>query len=307
VVAPGNRIDLIKIAFLLRVADAMHLDRRRAPEFLRKLLNPQGVSEQHWAFQARMAVPYVEREALVYSAAPAFSRDVAEAWWLAYDALTVVDEELRAADDLLQKRGNIRLTANRVKGISSPREFSSIVETTGWVPVESTVRVSDVPKIVSTLGGAKLYGEDPTAAIREIIQNAADAIEARRRLEDRSSDWGLITIGLKEENDTTWLEIEDNGVGMPSQVLTGPLIDFGNSFRRSPLAAEVFPGIQASGMSPRGKYGIGFFSVFMLGSRVRVSSRQYDKSSDFNSDLGISERTWLAANPLRDRCQGSAA
>jgi hypothetical protein len=61
----GARIDLVKIACLLRIADAMHIDRRRAPAFLRKLLNPKGISAHHWAFQERMAVPFIEKEALV--------------------------------------------------------------------------------------------------------------------------------------------------------------------------------------------------------------------------------------------------
>lgn len=292
----GNRIDLIKIASLLRISDAMHLDRRRAPTFLRKLLNPIGESEKHWIFQERMAVPYVENDALVYSAAPAFELDVADAWWLAYDALTSVDRELRGVDHLLQKRSSPRLNANRIKGIDSPTQLSHFVETTDWVPVNSTVRVSDVPKIVSTLGGRKLYGNDSRSALRELLQNAADAIDARRKLQKRDPDWGTITVSLETIEDEEWLTVDDTGVGMSSAVLTGPLIDFGNSFWRTPLAAEEFPGLHASGVSPRGHYGIGFFSVFMLGSRVVVSSRKFDKASDSIRTLEF--RDGLSSRPI---------
>jgi hypothetical protein len=274
------RIDLVKIASLLRVSDAMHLDRRRAPAFLAKLLQPEGISASHWAYQERMAVPFIEGEALIYSAAPAFELAHSEAWWLAYDAATMVDRELREVDHLLQRRGGGRLAANRVKAVGSPEDFSKHVETSGWVPVDSTVRVSDVPKIVATLGGSKLYGDDPKAAIRELIQNAADAIDARRRLQKRPEDWGGIAVGITESDDGYWLYVEDTGIGMSSAVLTGPLIDFGNSFWRSPFAAEEFPGIQAAGISATGRYGIGFFSVFMLGDRVRVISRRYDRGSE---------------------------
>lgn len=288
----NSKISLLKIASMLRVSDAIHLDRRRAPAFLRKLLNPEGVSANHWSFQERMAVPFIESSALVYSAAPAFDISVAEAWWLAFDAVSMVDKELRQVDHLLQKRGITRLNATRVEGVGSPTELARYVETSGWVPVDSTVRVSDVPKIVATLGGSKLYGDDPLAAIRELIQNAADAVLARRSMEKRSKQWGEVRVSLRRDGTSIWLVVEDNGIGMSTNVLTGPLIDFGNSFWRSSLAAAEFPGLQAAGISATGKYGIGFFSVFMLGRRVRVTSRRFDKASDsvrsleFQSGLG---------------------
>ena len=67
---------------------------------------------------------------------------------------------------------------------------------------------------------------------------------------------------------------------MSEQVLTGPLLDFGTSFWRSPLAMEEFPGLMAAGMHAIGRFGIGFFSVFMLGPVVRVYSRRCDRGQD---------------------------
>lgn len=292
----SSKISLLKIASMLRVSDAIHLDRRRAPAFLRKLLNPEGVSADHWSFQERMAVPFIENSALVYSAAPAFDISVAEAWWLAFDAVSMVDKELRQVDHLLQKRGIARLNATRVEGVGSPTELARYVETVGWVPVDSTVRVSDVPKIVATLGGSKLYGDDPLAAIRELIQNAADAVSARRSMEKRSKQWGEVKVSLRRNGTATWLIVEDNGIGMSTNVLTGPLIDFGNSFWRSSLAAKEFPGLQASGIAATGKYGIGFFSIFMLGKRVRVTSRRFDKASD--SVRSLEFQNGLGSRPI---------
>ena len=72
---------------------------------------------------------------------------------------------------------------------------------------------------------------------------------------------------------------------MSEQVLTGPLIDFGSSFWRSSLATQEFPGLVSSGMNAIGRFGIGFFSVFMIGSVVRVISRRYDKGVDFSRVL----------------------
>jgi HSP90 family molecular chaperone len=134
------------------------------------------------------------------------------------------------------------------------------VQTRGWRPIDAHLQVSDVPHIVESLGGSMLYGDDPTVALRELIQNAADAVQARRRFQKRPEHWGQITVSLPQRGDEFWLVVEDTGIGMSEQVLTGPLLDFGTSFWRSPMAMEEFPGLMASGMHAIGRFGIGFFS-----------------------------------------------
>lgn len=297
-----NLIDRVKLACLLRVADALHLDSRRAPRFLRAMTNPSGVSALHWSFQERLARPHIELDAVVFTTGKPFGRDDAEAWWLAYDTLNAVDRELRDVDLLLQARGREVLKARRVKGAGSPEILARTVQTRGWRPVDARLQVSDVPRIVENLGGPKLYGDDPTVALRELIQNAADAVQARRKYQKRPTDWGLITVGLRAEGEQTWLVVEDNGIGMSEQVLTGPLLDFGTSFWRSPLAMEEFPGLMAAGMHAIGRFGIGFFSVFMLGPGVRVYSRRCDKGQDTGRLLEF--RGGTSARPILSPVSG---
>ncbi|MCW1913080.1 ATP-binding protein [Luteolibacter sp. GHJ8] len=276
-----NRVDRVKLACLLRVADALHLDSRRAPRFLREITNPTGVSALHWAFQERLARPHIELDAVVFTTGQPFGKEDAEAWWLANDTLNAVDRELRDVDLLLQARGREVLKARRIKGAGSSEILARTVQTRGWRPVDARLQVSDVPRIVETLGGSKLYGNDPSVPLRELIQNAADAVQARRRFQSRASDWGLIkvSIAIRNENEH-WLVVEDSGIGMSESVLTGPLLDFGTSFWRSPQAMEEFPGLMAAGMHAVGRFGIGFFSIFMLGPVVRVYSRRCDRGSD---------------------------
>lgn len=298
-----NRIDRVKLACLLRVADALHLDSRRAPRFLRAITNPSGISALHWAFQERLARPHIELDAMVFTTGQPFGREDAEAWWLAYDTLNSVDRELRDVDLLLQGRNREVLKARRIKGAGSPEILARSVQTRGWRPVDARLQVSDVPRIVENLGGSKLYGNDPTVALRELIQNAADAVQARRKYQKRAADWGLITVGLLSEGDKVWLVVEDNGIGMSEQVLTGPLLDFGTSFWRSPQAMEEFPGLMAAGMHAIGRFGIGFFSVFMLGPVVRVYSRRCDKGQDTGRLLEF--RGGTSARPILSPAPGS--
>ena len=273
-------VDRVKLACLLRVADALQIDGRRAPRFLRTVTNPGRISSLHWAFQERLARPHIELDTVVFSTGQPFERSDAEAWWLAYDTISGVDRELRDVDLLLQSRGREVLKARRVKGAGSPEVLSRSVRTRGWRPVDTRLQVSDVPSIVENLGGSRLYGDDPTVALRELIQNAADAVQARRKLQMRPANWGQITAGLSKRGHDHWLVVEDDGIGMSEQVLTGPLLDFGTSFWRSPMAMEELPGLMASGMHAIGRFGIGFFAVFMLGPVVRVYSRRFDKGQE---------------------------
>ncbi len=292
-------VDLLKIACILRVADAMHLDQRRAPAFEFALTQPSGISADHWKFQERMAKPFVQGDALVYTAQPPFEVEIAEAWWTAFDALKMVDQELRSVDRVLRDLNKTPILVRRVNGIHSPNDLAITVETAGWTPVDTMIRVTDIPKIVATLGGSKLYGSGLDAPIRELIQNGLDAITARRKLQSRPSKWGELQVILEKREDGHWLCVEDNGVGMSTGVLTGPLIDFGNSFWKSSLAIEEFPGLTSAGMKARGKYGVGFFSVFMLGDHVRVLTRRYDR--DMVSAKVLEFRNGLASRPiLRD-------
>ena len=291
----GCTVDILKVACLLRVADAMHLDKRRAPAFDFALVRPIGVSADHWKFQERMATPYVQADALVYTAQPSFDADIADAWWAAFDALQMVDRELRDVDRVLRNHSKTPLRVRRVEGAHSPSDLARTVETVGWTPVDSTVRVSDVPRIVATLGGEKLYGKSTDAPIRELIQNSLDAISARRRLQGRPQKWGDLHVKLQRCNDGFWLSFEDNGVGMSQTVLTGPLVDFGFSFWKSSLAIQEFSGLAAAGMKSRGKYGIGFFSIFMLGDHVRVITLRFDR--DVESAHVLEFRQGLESRP----------
>ena len=295
-----SRVDRLMLACLLRVADALHLDSRRAPRFLRAITSPNGVSAVHWSFQERMARPHIELDAVVFTTGQPFGREDADAWWLAYDTLNAVDRELHDVDLLLQGHRPQILKARRVKGAGSPEILARSVQTREWRPVDARLQVSDVPRIVEHLGGSKLYGDNPTVALRELIQNAADAVQARRKFESRSDDWGRITVSLLSRSNETWLVVEDDGIGMSEHVLTGPLLDFGVSFWRSPLATEEFPGLMAAGMRSIGRFGIGFFSVFMLGSIVRVYSRRSDKGRDSARLLEFRDGT--SARPILSPC-----
>ena len=279
--APSDwTVDPVKIASLLRTADAAHIDQRRAPRFLRAVLSPSQLSDRHWTFQGKLAKPRLQVDALAYSSGPDFTLAEADSWWLCFDTIRMIDRELQGVDSLLLNSERERFAARRVLGAESPSALAEHVRTSGWNPVDAKLKVSDVPHLVQLLGGVHLYGEDSRVPIRELIQNSTDAVRARRLLDPGFGDRGYVLVRLLEKQGNTWLEVEDNGIGMSQRTLTDSLLDFGRSFWNTDSVRQEFPGLLAKGMSSTGRFGIGFYSVFMLGQEVHVASKRYDSSLD---------------------------
>ena len=267
-------IDPLTLACLLRVADAAHLDSRRAPMLTRAFSKPTGESALHWDFQSQLLVPALRDDQLVYRSKGSFPAEQRDAWWLCYETLQQLSRELQQVDTVMRRhRPERRFAARSVSNVESPALLTRHVTTVGWEPVDVRPRISDVISVIDNFGGSKLYGNDLAAALRELIANAADAIRARRVTDPRPSDWGAIRVVVGKDEEKWWLEVEDNGIGMSEEVLKGPLLDFGSSYWRSDLARREHPGLISSPFDPTGVFGIGFFSIFMLGDRIRVITR----------------------------------
>lgn len=289
-------VDALKVAALLRVSDVTHIDDRRAPEFLMALRDPSSPSYEHWAFQTKLLQPRLQQDRLVYTSKQPFKVNEAEAWWLCFDTLQTIDQELRSVDSLLADSQRPRLKAKGVAGAESPTRLSNLIGAKGWLPIDARVQVSDVASLARNIGGEQLYGEDKTVPLRELIQNASDAVRARRVLEGRARNWGNVTVRLGSDDSGHWIEVEDNGLGMSTEVLRGPLLDFGVTYWGSDLMLREHPGLFGKGFQPTGKYGIGFFSVFMWGDQVRITTRSYQ---DAIQDTNVLEfRRALFSRPL---------
>jgi hypothetical protein len=289
---PGWAIDGVKLACILRAADACAIDERRARIMPFLMLNPSEDSRDHWKFQAYLNPGARREEAIVFQSKRPFPRGDMFAWWVAYDAISVADRELRDCDRLLRDRtmsGHYPhlkpLGARRVEGAGEPNRLRDFIRVSGWTPVDTVVRIENPINLIEKLGGWQLYGNDFSAPIREVIQNSADAIRARRRrasgYDDTSEFPGRIDIYLDydDPNDPSrnlTVTVADDGVGMSADLMTGALLDFGQSFWNSDAAAEKYPGLLSDPyFEPTGKFGIGFFAIFMIADDVKIVSRSW--------------------------------
>jgi hypothetical protein len=262
-----------KVACMLRCADAAHIDARRAPRMLYAIKSPQGASDEHWRFQTKIGQAIVRRGKLLFSSS-AFDQSEAGAWWLAFDIANMINDELRDSQSLLKEVGASEFEVDGVEGVQSPRLFAKQLPVAGWEPISAEVRVSDPVHLALTLGGKNLYGQGFRAPIRELVQNAADAIRARRGDRSPREFPGHIRITIEKTSgagglDEVWLHVDDNGIGMTQRVMTGPLIDFGTSIWSSALLRQEYPSVTSGINRPIGKFGIGFFPFFFWEGRLR--------------------------------------
>ena len=282
------RINPIKLACILRCADAGHIDSGRAPDYLMRLLTVNGLSRAHWIAQNRLSqldVDINDNSKVRINSNIDFEEDDFAAWNVAYDAVVVLDHELHCSNDLLKRVGSPQFQAKGVTGAESREALSELIKTSGWQPCDANIHISNVEGLIQNLGGEKLYGKEHKLeiVIRELVQNARDSIVARRHREDGFA--GRIDVKIKENNGDQWLEVIDDGLGMSMQTIKDYFLNFGSSFWGSDLAKREYPGLNASGYKSSGRFGIGFFSVFMIASEVIVETKKYDEGLDENRVL----------------------
>lgn len=293
-----------KLACILRCADAAAIDSGRAPEYLFRLLLLNGVSKNHWVAQNRLGVALDVNDPtrLVITSTCDFEEKDFAAWNVAYDAVGVIDDELGKCQGLLSEQEQFQVKS--VAGARSRKALSSYIKTKDWMPSDVSVHISNVARLITTLGGKELYGKEDHQLIvlRELIQNARDAIHARRLIEGEENFNGKISVKVCKAGDDVVLSVTDNGVGMSLDTISHSLLDFGNSFWHEDSVNVEFPGLKSAGFESVGQYGIGFFSVFMIAKSVMVESRKF---SDGLSDAHIVKfPSGLTLAPIFANCKG---
>lgn len=166
----------------------------------------------------------------------------------------------------------------------------------------SKVRVKDDLKSPSTLNGLEylprdarlksdpnlfrllirdLYGDEPTIAVRELVQNAVDAVRAREALEGSSANRDFevdapINVALATDaEDGSWtLTVADSGIGMDEETII-------NSFL---VAGKSFVDVQDGAEKPLkiGRFGVGSLAAFLFGNEVEIETRKFGTSNGFS-------------------------
>lgn len=300
---PGGRSgDLGYIASILRIVDYAHINRDRAPSMERafKRSLPED-SLLHWLAQEQVDGPFRDGHELTYRSATPIAN--VDSWWLFYEMLSGLDAEIRTVQRYLKKRPHSvnRFSLQGVLGAGSPEEASTYIKPNGFMPIEVNLKTGSIDRLVKLLAGESLYGNDPMAAVRELLQNANDAVRLKFHTATDEYDAQVeklpIKVELSDEGNDTFLIISDFGVGMTSRIMTEYLISIASNYWESQFYYD-YPGALEKGFAQAGKFGIGFLSVFMLGDEIEVTSNKAGGEKTILKLHGIGRRGEIRSSGL---------
>lgn len=292
---------------LLRVADYLQIDRQRAPAVLLQLRNPQSpISVQEW--QKHRAVRHIgpandpRGKMVTVTSKLSLSlylqlKDLLEGLQAQIDHSTaVLGEAYGSRTDLGLHQLN--LATRRVHSNLQSPAFRD-----GLPYVPNRTRFTADPNLL-TLLVEPLYGKEPSVGVRELMQNAVDAVseleawcEAHnvpiQSLDLPEQDGDVLIEYIKRENGSWFLRVRDRGIGMRSDTIQKYFLRAGASFRSSAEWAKDFLDEKDQPRVARaGRFGIGVFAVFLLGPSFKLCTRHAgaDKSMGYTLEASVTSQ-----------------
>ncbi|HZR57481.1 MAG TPA: ATP-binding protein [Terriglobales bacterium] len=150
-----------------------------------------------------------------------------------------------------------------------------------WHGIRGDVRLEGVPprplkfeldrgRLLDLLVGHTIYN-DPTVAIRELLQNGIDAVRYQHHLATRqaaSAGRGSPPIGKVRvcwNPQSRALVVEDDGVGMDEDIIKHHLMTVGSSYYNTPQFEA-----EHGDFSPISRFGIGILTCFMVSDDIEI-------------------------------------
>jgi hypothetical protein len=267
-------VNMQYLGVVLRLADIMDLDRERTPDSLYRTINFRShVSLREWAKHRSVDGWVIEPNVVQFTIRcehPEYQRAANQFMdWIDHeivDAYRIVNAFPDSAS-AYKLELPLRVDRSRIE----PKDNAYI-----YYDLEFSLSRDE---IVSLLMMDKLYG-GPWLAVRELLQNALDAIRLRHALMKRDRvEWTEGKVAFEHFLDTDGHEIlrcTDNGVGMDEEIVRRFLTRAGRSYYRSPEFDRERAGLRAAGadFDPCARFGIGFMSCFMIGDDITVRTRR---------------------------------
>lgn len=159
--------------------------------------------------------------------------------------------------------------------------FLRALSTTEGAPSEKFAYRAETKSLLKIVSSA-LYTEREVF-LRELVSNSCDALEKVRlkQQQEDDGDTGPLEIQIDVDKENKLLTVTDTGVGMSKEELVENLgtiaLSGSKKFAEDTPVADII-----------GKFGVGFYSAFMVGDRVEVMSRGNKWSSNLEDDFEIS-------------------
>ena len=294
---PTATVDVRFCAVLLRLADILDFDTSRAPRAVyeysgfERLENAENLkSKEEWdkhlsshGFDFMHVADRTYSYVLDY-AANCKSMQVEQT---VNSYLDWVDYELSECSRQLQRY------SGKWKDFILPRKVKRKIKAEGYMSGQYRLTL-DQEQIMELLVGRDLYS-DPSVFVRELIQNAIDAVRTREKLDrDLPVNWkGKIYIRTWMDNEGYhWFRIEDNGIGMTEEIIKNYFLKIGCSYYNSDNFQQAKIRCKAdSDYTPISRFGIGILSCFMGDekcNRVEVSTKHFSENNIYYPALRLS-------------------
>jgi signal transduction histidine kinase len=279
-----NRVHIVFLMALLRIADLSQLQPARAPILktnVHRIASP--VSQKEWRVHAsvkNITGAHDDPEAIYIDADPTKVADFlrVKSWIL--ELQSELDTSWAVLGEVYGRQTENRLSELK---LSLRRARSSIFESKrpfAYVPEEIRFRVAEAEMLSLLL--SPLYGDHPGYAVRELLQNAFDAVQEAVFLSaPHLSDVApYVRLRIEIGSQGGVLSVEDNGVGMTLKTLRDFFLNAGASFRSSPEWKSRFTDSHGKALIARnGRFGIGALAAFIVGDTISVQTRHYSGSS----------------------------
>lgn len=281
-------VHAVYLMALLRVADYLQIEAERAPKQVlqvRRLRSPY--SQREW--NAHHAIrdirnTHEDPEAIYVDAAPS---DVST-YLKIKDLLAGIQGELDASWAVLGEvygrfLSGLTLTLRRVR--SNLDDEAAFAKTVNYVPCRAAFETADADLLKLLIG--PLYGDKPEIGVRELMQNAVDAVRELEEYRKQRPDLGSIDLTEqeadvvisvdKDADGSHWLTVSDRGIGMTVETVRGYFLKAGASFRRSDAWRQRFEDKEGHSQVLRsGRFGVGALAAFLLGDGIHVTTRHVD-------------------------------
>lgn len=292
-----STVDLRFCAVMLRLADILDFDTIRAPKAVYQYCgfdytegSEAKISKEEW--EKHMASQgfdfvHVEDRSVPYDLPYHATCESMQIEQAVNSYLDWVDQELEQCGKLL------RQYVGKWQSFILPSKIERTIKAEGYVSGQYHLTM-DQDKVMELLVGEELYS-DPSAFVRELLQNAIDAVRTREQLDRHLPRNWKPQINIRswmDEEGYHWFRIEDNGTGMTKEIVENYFLKIGRSyyasdtFEKDKIRCGADPNY-----TPISRFGIGILSCFMGGkdsNRVEISTKRFGEDGERPSALRLS-------------------
>jgi hypothetical protein len=291
---PPAVVNLRYLALVLRTADILEFDPERTPDVILHHREVAPESLIYWWKDKGISLKMTDRH-FVISARPSSAR-----------LHKAIDEMVNSIDAELTLSRNLadESLLGAVPGSPEPLPYDwalAPVVHRDIMPREGTYEYidgafrPDTEKLLSLLSGVSLY-EDSIVAVRELVQNAFDAVGERiayQRLGQRNPSSAVLARQLAKQHRVevrvvtirshAYLVCSDTGIGMTKAIIRDRVLVSGSGPRHDVRALDRKCKEAGFQLGRSGQFGIGVLSYFMLGDKVEIETQRAQEAGDSDS------------------------